>query len=230
MKFFTDKTVKNDYLLIKIGDYLKMPQGNWKEIFIDPGVYELTKQSWYSWEKWVDIGLFLDGLPSHCYFSADYPCDMNEKYTIKFLDKSWTNAIKYCYHPRYIVTVQSRFKDYYSFTRWFDKYNKLNIESGIMGLGNICRIHHLDEYIKYALDYAFKNCNHPRIHIYGLGMRLIPYANCLAEVFGIELSMDSTKWTRCFHTAGLPSCRKHNRQQYFDDYIQELRNRGITVK
>ena len=52
MKFFTDKTVINDYLLIKIKDYLKLKdKSRWQEIFVDPGVYELTKTFYYSWEK-----------------------------------------------------------------------------------------------------------------------------------------------------------------------------------
>ena len=46
MKFFTDKTVVNDYLLVKIKDYLKMDNfSRWKEVFIDPGVWELTKSN-----------------------------------------------------------------------------------------------------------------------------------------------------------------------------------------
>jgi len=46
MKFFTDKTVDNPYLLIKIKDYLNLKdKSKWKEIFIDPGVYELTKSN-----------------------------------------------------------------------------------------------------------------------------------------------------------------------------------------
>ena len=51
MKFFTDKSVVNDYLLVKIKDYKKMTDfSRWKEVFIDPGVYDLVKDYKFSWE------------------------------------------------------------------------------------------------------------------------------------------------------------------------------------
>ena len=225
MKFFTDHTVENDYLLVKIDQYLKLPNNTWKEIFIDPGVYDLVNQPYYSWEKWIDIGLFLDGLPENCYFSADYPCDMNLEYTEQFLLKSWDNAVLYGGHPQYIVTVQSKFNDYWDFIHWFDLYNDLSIESGIIGLGNFCRIHHLTEFMKHSLDYAFKHCKHPRIHVYGLGLKIIPYANKLAKRFEIELSVDSTKWTRDPIIPGKPSCRASNKQEYFDKYMRIIKER-----
>lgn len=213
---------------------MKLSNKGWKEIFVDPGVYELTKSDSYSWEGLIDIGEFLDMLPDNCYFSADYPCDMNPKFTHKFLEKSWNNAIRYCGHKQYIVTVQSEFNNYWSFTQWFDKYNDLFIESGIMGLGNICRIFFLTEYIKMTLAYAFKNCKHPRIHIYGLGMRIIPYACKLAEKYDIKLSMDSTKWTRACNSELKWSegynCKKVNRQKFFDVYLETLRERGIKIE
>ena len=60
-------------------------------------------------------------------------------------------------------------------------------------------------------------------------MKAIPYVNKLANRFNILLSIDSTKWTRCFHTRGLPSCNKENRQQYFDDYLKEIKKRGVEL-
>ena len=228
MKFFTDKTVVNDYLLIKISDYWKMKDFSpWKEVFIDPGVYELTKNIEYSWVIRLEITYnyikcFLDSLPDNHYFSWDYPCDMNPAHTTLFLTKSWNRAIQYCNHPQYIITVQNEFNNYWSFVEWFDKYNALNISSGILGLGNICRFKYLNNYLKHSLDYAFSHTHHPRIHIYGLCLKAIPYAHALAKRFNIELSFDSTKWTRCYHSSGLPSCSKENRQQYFDEYKKEI--------
>ena len=138
---------------------------------------------------------------------------------------SWENAIKYCNHPQYIVTVQSKFNDYWSFKNWFDKYNELPIASGIMGLGNICRIHQLTEFMKHSLDYAFKHCNHPRIHIYGLGLKVIPYAYKLSRKFDIELSFDNNKWTRDPIQSGKASCNMDNIQEYFDKYKKIIKER-----
>ena len=154
----------------------------------------------------------MQNLPENHYFSWDYPCDMNPNYTELFLEKSWNHALKYGQQcNQYIVTVQSKFQDYWNFVEWFDKYNSLHIPSGILALGNMCRFRSLNQYLKHSLDYAFKHCKHPRIHIYGLCMKAIPYAFRLSKRFKIEFSFDSTKWTRCFHTPGLPSCNKKNR-------------------
>ena len=230
MKFFTDKTVINKYLLVKITDYLKMKDfAVWDEIFIDPCVYELTLSNEYSWIDKINIENFLKSLPARHFFSLDYPCDMNVKYTKLFLKKSWNNAIKYCKYPQYIVTVQSKFHDYMSFVKWFDKYNELEIKSGIMGLGNFCRIKYFDNFIDYALRYAFKKCKHPKIHVYGLALDNIPFAVDLARRNQIELSIDSTKWTQGDEELkkkyGYISCRAHNRQEYLDHYKQKIYNR-----
>lgn len=223
MKFFTDKTVVNDYLLIKIKDYLKMTDfSKKKEVFIDPGVYELKKRDRFSWEGTIDIDQFLDSLPDNHYFSWDYPCDMNEKYTILFLTKTWNRAVKYHTQPQYIVTVQYRHNNYWSFVKWFDLYNALPIQSGIIGLGNMCRFRTLTEYIKHALDHAFSRCNHPRIHIYGLCLKAIPYAYKLSKKYDVELSIDSTKWTFIYYEQD-----SKDRQIQFNLYLEKIKRQGI---
>ena len=223
MKFFTDKTVINDYLLIKIGDYRKVKDfSRWKEIFIDPGVYELTKSNEYSWVDDLNIWEFLNVLPPNHYFSWDYPGDMNPSHAELFLQNTWENALKYHHHPNYIVTVQFKFHNYLSFIAWFDDYNALDIVSGILGLGNLCRIHFKDQYIKHVLPYAFKNCNHNRIHVYGLALRLIPFAFKLAYHYGIELSVDNTKWTFMIYEQS-----EKDRNICFNLYLDKIRKKGV---
>ena len=228
MTFFTDKSVINDYLLIKIEDYLKLKDySRWKEIFIDPGVYELTKEPEYSWfQNNKQVVDFLNSLLPNHYFSLDYPCDMNPKYTEEFLNKTWYHAQLHYNHPNYIITAQYKFNNYPSFVEWFDKYNALKIKSGIMELGNICRILQKTQYIKHVFPYAFKNCTHPRIHIYGLAFKNIKLAHDLANHYGIELSFDSTKWTRAC-TVELKkkygvNCNGKNRQEFFDEYLKKV--------
>lgn len=218
MKFFTDKTVINDYLLIKIKDYIKMEDfSRWKEVFIDPGVYELTKHYKFSWEGKINIPKFMDSLPENHYFSWDYPCDMNLKYQELFLHNTWNTAEMYHDHPQFIVTVQSKFKNYWNFTEWFDKYNGLEIASGIIGLGNMCRFRSLNQYLKHALEHAFRYTRHPRMHIYGLCLKAIPFANKLAKRYNIELSVDSTKWTFCYYEID-----SKKRQDQFEYYMKKL--------
>lgn len=223
MKFFTDKTVQNDYLLIKIKDYLKLKDfSKWKEVFIDPGVYELTKSSKYSWEDKINMNEFLLSLPENHYFSWDYPPDMNIKYTKLFLGKSFINALQYSKYSQYIVTVQFKFNNYWNFVEWFDRYNNLEIRSGILALGNLCRFRILNQFLKHSLDYAFRHCNHSRLHIYGLCLQAIPYAYKLAERFNIEFSIDSMKWTFIYYE--IPRQIK-DRQLYFELYKAEILRR-----
>lgn len=229
-KFFTDKSIINDYLLIKIKDYLKVKDfSKWKEVFIDPSVYELKKSDKYSFEGKINIHSFLEKLPSNHYFSFDYPSDMNLKYQNLFLKKSWTNALKYNEYSQYIITVQSKFNDFWNFVDCFDKYNNLSIESNILGLGNLCRIKYLTEYLENVLDYAFSNCKHKRIHIYGLNIKAIPLSYELANRYNIKLSIDSTKWTRAC-TVKLKdkygiSCKRNNRQEFFNSYLELIKNK-----
>jgi len=235
MKFFTDKTVKNDYLLIKITDYLKLKNKNydfsqWKEVFIDPNVYELKKTKEYSWINDINIQNFLYSLPNNHYFSVDYPSDMNLQYQNLFIKKSWNNAIKYHNYSQYIITVQYKIKNFWNFVEWFDKYNNLSIKSGILALGNLCRIKYFTEFLENILDYTFSNCNYSRIHIYGLCLKAIPFSVKLAKRYNIELSIDSTKWTKAC-TINLKnkyksiSCNKINRQDFFNEYLQLIKNR-----
>lgn len=226
MKFFTDKTVVNDYLLVKIKDYLRMDGfSKWREVFIDPGVYDLIKSDKFKWEGNINIDEFLDSLPENHYFSFDYPGDMNLQYTNKFLGKTWLNAEKYHNHPNYIVTAQYPFKDYLSFVAWFNDYNDLDVKSEIIGLGNMCKFKRLNDYLKHALDYAFSHCRHKRIHIYGLCLDAIPYANALAKICKIDLSIDSTKWTFMFYEQ-----ESKDRQIQFDLYLEKIKNKGVILE
>ncbi len=238
MLFFTDKTVENKYLLIKLKDYLKLKnKQKWDIILIDPHVYELTKGKDFSWEGKINIQEFLDSLPNNHYFSWDYPSDMNIKYTNHFINKTWSNSLLYHSHPQYICTVQFKDGDYRSFTKWFDKYNNLDISSGILGIGNMCRFRSLNSFLRNALDYSFIRCKHPWIHIYGLCLKAIPYAYRLARLNGIELSTDSTKWTRVVNKElrkqmgeGHRGCSSNERQLFFDEYLKEIKKKGVILK
>ena len=201
----------------------------WEEVFVDPGVWELTKNFEYSWINNINIEEFIKNLPDNHYFSFDYPCDMNLQHQTSFIAKSWVNANLYCKYPQYIVAVQSIFNNYWHFIGSFNLYNNLNIKSGILALGNMCRFRTLNNYLKNTLDYAFSKCKHPRIHIYGLCLRAIPYAVALSKRYNVKLSIDSTKWTRAVNKKlkdkynGRVCCRKENRQEFFDEYKKRIK-------
>jgi hypothetical protein len=207
----------------------------WKEILVDPGVYDLTKDYKFKWEGDINIPDFLNSLPNNHFFSLDLPSDMNLKYKKYFLEKSWQYAQAYCYHPQFIVTVQFYHNDYWSFKENFDKYNDLNIKSGFLGIGNYCKQHFNNEFVKHTLPYIFKNTKWPRLHIYGLAMRIIPIAYNLAKRNNIDLSIDSTKWTRpinafCRDLAGGLWFTHKYRQRFFDEYLNEIRKKKVVLE
>jgi len=225
MKFFTDNSIQWPYLLTKITKYLKMREETkkkYKEILIDPGVYDLIKSNKYSWEDKIDIKEFLLSLPPNHYFSWDYPSDMNLLYENEFIEKSWENAEKFVLYPQYIVTVQAKFNNYWDFKNRFDKYNELNITSGILGLGNMCKHPRLNQFMKHALDYAFSHCYHRRIHIYGLCKDAIPYAYRKAIYYGIEFSIDQEKWQYYKPSSERPF--------WFSEYIKAIKLKGVKVE
>ncbi len=222
MKFFTDGSVQWPYLLIKIMKYIKKRnKGSYKEILIDPGVWDLKEGFEYIWEGTIILHEFLKTLPSNHFFSLDYPGDMNLHYQKLFLDKSKRYAEGFAYHPNFIVTVQFYHNNYWSFVENFEWYNELDIKSGILGLGNMCRHSTCNQFMKHALDYAFSHCNHPRIHVYGLCKDAIPYADRLARRFNVELSIDQEKWQ--FYK---PS---KERPYWFKKYITDLEDRGVVI-
>ncbi|MHA1395711.1 MAG: hypothetical protein ACTSRZ_19595 [Promethearchaeota archaeon] len=225
LKFFTDESLnylKWPYLLLKIKKYLRKKNlSRFREIIIDPGVYELRNSPFYSWENEIDIEEFLNSLPKNHYFSLDYPPDMNQNYEKLFIQKSWENALKYHKYEQYICTVQYKFNNYMDFINWFDRYNSLNIRSGILGIGNMLRHRKLNEFLKHSLDYAFSHSMHSRMHLYGLCKQAIPYAYKLARRFKIEISIDQQKW-QYFKKATL-------RPQLFKIYLIDLMDEGVLI-
>lgn len=230
-KFFTDRSVQNDYLLIKVKDYLKMRSfARWKIIFIDPGVYELRGSIEYAFIPKMEVNKFIKNLPQNHYFSLDYPSDMNLDYQDLFMKKSWLNAQKYSKYESYIVTVQSKFQNLQSYKGWFKRYNALDIKSGILAIGNLCRIPRLSKLLKETIRYSFENCDHKWIHIYGLCLQGIVYALKQAEIYDINFSVDSTKWTRaCTQELKDKFGRVHAhyliRQQFFDEYLKLIQKK-----
>ncbi len=203
------------YLITKISKYLKIRDFTpYETILIDPGVFDLIDSPCYKWEKKIDINDFLETLSSNHFFSFDYPCDMNEKYTKLFLRKSWENAQRFSSHSQYIVTVQYRYNDYWSFQEWFDKYNELDIASNFMGLGNICKQRGINEFLKHAIPYAFKNSKAKWIHVYGANKHLIHYLKKLEKKYNKKVTVDNRKWE--FYA---PSSK---RPEYFQKYIEDL--------
>jgi len=229
MKFLTytyNGFISWPYLIIKLSNYLKMTneaKSKYKEIMIDPGVYELGVSSRFSWEGKINIKQFLDSLKINEYLSFDYPSDMNPKFTDIFLERSWDNAIRYCNHPQYIVTVQYPYNHYWWFTYWFDKYAKLPHGSGVLGIGNLCKQRGCNPFVKHALDYALINLpkDVERIHVYGPNKIMIKYIQKLEDLKKVRFSIDSRKWE--FYKNSI------ERPYWFKEYINNLKKIGIKI-
>ena len=94
MMFFTNYGTKiSRFCLLNIKDYHK-PKTNKKIIFVDPSVYELVENEEYSRIDQLHE-LAAGNLQKNEYISIDYPCDMNEKYTDVFIEKTW--ALRKCF-------------------------------------------------------------------------------------------------------------------------------------
>jgi len=230
MKFFTftyNGFIEWPYLMVKLSNFIKMTdnsKSNYEEIMIDPGVYDLKDSDHFSWEGSIDIKEFLDSLKPNEFFSFDYPGDMNPKLRDHFLERSWDNAIRYCYHPQYIVAVQYPFNNYWWFTYWFDKYRELPHTSGILGIGNLCKQRGCNEFVKHALDYIILNLplDVETIHIYGPNKTIIKYIQKLENLGKVKFSIDSRKWEYYKPTKERPF--------WFHKYLYSLREMGVIIK
>jgi len=224
--FFTDiTTAASKYCLLNVNRLADPRKYAKKIIFVDPGVYELTKAVEYSQ---LDT-LHRIAKDQSQFVSIDYPCDMNPLYTDEFIEKSVKNNIHYKDNPYYICTVQFALHSVASFEREFAYlHEQVDFTQKVVGIGNLCRImrpcHFTDRVFKLLYKYKWYH-----YHFYGLALSLIKrYLPGLPHC-----SVDSTKWTRAVHNTlkrknGV-CARKHNRDAYFLAYIQTIKNAGITV-
>ncbi|MGQ4876465.1 MAG: hypothetical protein ACP6IY_20570, partial [Promethearchaeia archaeon] len=99
---------------------------------------------------------------------------------------------------------------------------------------NCCRFFHPNKFTDKMVDFLIEKSNiFQRLHIYGLGMRLIKkYADELDKEF--YFSIDSTKWTRACNnnlkTQYGYRCNKNTRELFFNTYIETIRDCGIEVE
>lgn len=229
---FKKKTVDYD----KINEYAK----KYRVLFLEPEVLILRKQPYYRFEKWLNVHDFLSKLPDNCYFSLDYPSDMNEKYTNRFALKTLYNIEKYNYSEHYIITTQSKFMDFNSFKQYFDFVNGMRNKSNILAIGNLCRLFSIQKnvksfmvkllkYIRYNINFSY----YKWVHIYGLGLHYVKVFYDLFKDAPLILSFDSTKWTRACSVSlknehGV-SCNKNTRQLFFNEYMKVMQVRKIPV-
>ena len=86
-----------------------------------------------------------------------------------------------------------------------------------------------------VFDYLLANVqNIDRIHFYGIGMQMIREYIVKLESKGLQITIDSTKWTRAvtkkLKLAHGVCCRKNTRDLYFTTSMNEIRKIGINVK
>lgn len=251
--FSYPKYIKNKYAIINCKAFLdfkkKLVKYNiinelsekYTKVILEPEVFILKQQNHYRFEKWLNIKDFLNNLPANCYFSLDYPSDMNINYQYQFITKTHYNIKKYHYSKHYINTVQFLFFNFESFKENFDIINNIESKSKIMGIGNLCRLFSNSRktktfYLKlfnYIKDNINKN-NYKWLHIYGLGLAYIkPFYSILKNSFKV-LSVDSTKWTRACNSNlklqfGL-NCNRNNKQLFFNEYMKTIQKRNIPIE
>jgi len=243
MHFFTDITTNaSNYCLLHIKKYNDKRKENKKIIFVDPGVYELTKNPEYSNIKLLhDLASGRIPLQYNEFISIDYPCDMNIKYSEEFIRKTYENNIKYAENKKYICTVQYKFKDINSFYYEMERTKHIWSKPGkILGLGNLCRIYQwakgskTEIYLDKISNYLITNSSIiSRIHFYGIGIKFIRRYFPFLNKYISKISVDSTKWTRAVNNklkyAHGVCCRKNTRDLYFTEYTKYLKKLGFRV-
>ena len=246
--FFTyPKGIINNYAIINCKFWLNLKKQivnydlineyskKYKIVFLEPEVMYLKKNISFRFDKWLNVYDLLANLPNNVFISIDYPCDMNPKETNRFIFKTIENIQKFGHSKQYITTIQFKFRDFHSFKENFELITNLPVNCKILAIGNLCRLIKLKKDIEFGkkiIDFLVENIDYNQfnqIHIYGLGMRLIPYFYNSFKHKNIILSIDSTKWTKAI-TKELKlkfgiNCKKENRQIFFNEYIKHIYNK-----
>lgn len=241
LTFFTDiQTNISNYCLLNIKSYHNKKKLKKKLIYIDPSVYELVKQEEYSKVDFMHILLEQNLLRENEYISIDYPCDMNEKLTDSFIQKSFDNNWRYRMNLKYICAIQSRFGNYKDFVKQTEKLKGVwRGRNKIIGIGNLCRIMRPNSFTNNVLRYLRNTfiTHHQiyRLHFYGLSLAVMKSSHFRSLInHGACVSVDSTKWTKaCTNNLkkkyGL-NCSTKNRDEFFLEYIKTLQKSGIIIE
>jgi hypothetical protein len=201
-------------------------------------VYELKKVDEYPMVDFLHKITSERSLAENEWISIDYPADMKIKKTKEFIEKSIQNNYLYKDYDKYICTIQSGFRSVESFIKRADELRDIWSKEGkIIGIGNMCRILTTSKNHRYFLENVFEYIKTEmagkRVHFYGLAKQLIVKYVPMLEKKKIEVSVDSTKWTRCDEEYKLKHgvcARSHNRDDYLLRYMKGLENKGIKVE
>jgi len=189
------------------------------------------------------------------YLSVDYPADMNLQYQKEFVEKSIANNWKYKDNPQYICAIQYDWMAQKDFEYRIKELEPIYAyKKKIVALGNLCRIMRPNPYFDFVINYILRNKEKFYwIHIYGMALACIKKYIPLLQLYApnIIISVDSTKWTRpCTDTlkrkhmkpvtqCQLPNasypmlglgCTKDSRNEYFLEYINQIKKRGIQIQ
>ena len=227
MIFFTDITTNiSNYCMLNVKKYNDKRKLNKKIVFIDPSVYELKNSAEYSMLPLLHI-LANSKLPKNEFISIDYPCDMNQYYEGTFIEKSYYNNVNYATNNQYICTIQCKFGNFNSFVYQSERLRDIwEIEKKIIGIGSLCCILHTNLFTDKVYQYIADNFQNKKVHIYGMPLRHIRKYIRLLDRNDIQLSADSTKWTKRIHKNPPLDlqicCRKNTRDIYFLEYMKEI--------
>ena len=226
MKFFTDITTNASNLcLLNIKRYYDKRKEQKTLIYVDPGVYELTKDIEYSHFELLHH-LASGNLQKNEYISIDYPSDMNLEWENHFVRETIRNNLRYAENEQYICTIQYEFQNFHSFKANFNHLKQIFWnKKKIVGFGNLCRIMKPNAYTDRVFRFLRENMKGLyRIHFYGLALRVIRKYMPLFSLNQLKrITIDSTKWTRaCVNRLkknyGL-NCKRSNRDEFFLEYM-----------
>jgi len=236
MMFMTHpEATKSNYCVVNIMEYTDDIFNEKKIIFLDPGIFELTKADEYP-EVELLHRIANSQMPSNLWMSIDYPVDMNLSKADLFLKKSIQNNFRYADNEQYICCIQiEKQDDFDTFKYRFDELSEIFLNKRkIVGLG--C-FHSLqpnpmqDKMIQYMCS---KGNSLYWIHFYGIGLALIRKYLPKLQAKGIRVSFDSTKYKFAANEKirkgyGFTVGRRKTNPIFYYGYIEKLIEAQLDV-
>jgi hypothetical protein len=195
----------------------------------------------------IDYPCDMIPVPNNNYNDPEYL-----KKVYEFINKSKANNIRYKDNPKYICTVQFEFMNFTSFKREFDWLAKrIDLSKKVVGIGNMCRIFRFGNGVGKSSQRKYEFCDQVfeylkemiimhdinELHFYGVGQEFFRIFNSktgevlrtyIPDLAGYcHISVDNTKWTRANEELKQKyerrvCCRKHNRSEFFETYINDI--------
>lgn len=229
------EAIKSNYCVVNIMEYTDDIFEQKKIVFLDPGIFELTKG-----DEYPEIDLLHrianSQMPPNLWMSIDYPVDMNVDKSQLFLEKSIKNNFRYADNLQYICCIQiEKQDDFETFKYRFDELSPIFLNKRkIIGLGCFHSLQPTPQQDKMIQYLCSKGNSLYWLHFYGIGMSLIQKYLPKLQARGIRVSFDSTKYKFAANEKirkgyGFTVGRRKTNPIFYYGYIEKLLEANLAV-